>query len=244
MSTTATTAVWNHSESKGSARLVLLAMADEANDQGLLTAYRRSQSWFAKKARVDAGTVKRAIATLVELGELEILARGDGRASSDYRLVLPDLRPLDEGVQDAPPGVAPRPPRGGKPHPQGVQDAPPTIPLLPPSDPGPTQQRASDAQLADAFDRFWTAYPRKTAKGAARKAWPRAVKAAGDPELIIAGATRYAADPNRDQRYTAHASTWLNAERWGDEPEPPRAGRAQARPIATDRDAPSGRLEL
>ena len=42
------------------------------------------------------------------------------------------------------------------------------------------------------------------------------------PEIIIEGATRYANDPNRHPSYTAHPATWLNAERWGDEPLPPR----------------------
>lgn len=78
------------------------------------------------------------------------------------------------------------------------------------------------AREADAFDEFWAAYPRRVGKGAARKAWAKATKKAA-PEEIIAGARRYAADPRRqsaDIRYTAHPSTWLNAERWTDEIEP------------------------
>lgn len=75
---------------------------------------------------------------------------------------------------------------------------------------------------AGSFDRFWAAYPAKVAKGAARKAWPKALKAAGDAERIIAGAERYAVDPNREPGFTAHPSTWLNAERWDDDPLPPK----------------------
>lgn len=75
------------------------------------------------------------------------------------------------------------------------------------------------------FAEFWQVYPRRTAKGSARRAWARAVKDT-KPDLIIAGAKRYAEDPNREDTYTAHPSTWLNAERWLDEPLPPRDGRA------------------
>lgn len=71
------------------------------------------------------------------------------------------------------------------------------------------------------FDDFWNVYPLKVGKGAAMKAF---VKAAADTnvEHIIAGALRYKLDPNRVQAYTAHASTWLNAQRWLDEPLPTR----------------------
>lgn len=83
----------------------------------------------------------------------------------------------------------------------------------------------------DAFDAFWSTYPRHVAKAAARKAWAKALKNGADPELIILGARRYATNPRRaadDIRYTAHPATWLNQERWTDEDEPAPAGRELA----------------
>ena len=80
--------------------------------------------------------------------------------------------------------------------------------------PQPRKNRSSNGE---SFDEFWQAYPRRVAKGAARKVWDRIVKNT-PPELIIKGAQRYAADPSREERFTAHPATWLNAERWGDEP--------------------------
>jgi len=68
------------------------------------------------------------------------------------------------------------------------------------------------------FDEFWKIYPRKVAKGGALKAWANAVKIA-KPEQIIAGAKKYAKDPARDPKFTAHPATWLNAQRWLDEPQ-------------------------
>ncbi|TDB83414.1 hypothetical protein E1264_28460 [Actinomadura sp. KC216] len=95
----------------------------------------------------------------------------------------------------------------------------------------PASAGASVRDDPDRFPEFWDAYPRRIAKGAARKAWAKAIKNGADPEEIIWGARRYATDPRRttaDIRYTAHASTWLNAERWTDEEEPAPA------PLPTD----------
>ena len=73
------------------------------------------------------------------------------------------------------------------------------------------------------FNLFWSIYPRKEAKGAARTAFLKACKKVS-VESIIEGAKRFAADPNRQDEFTAHASTWLNQERWSDTPLPSRGG--------------------
>lgn len=73
------------------------------------------------------------------------------------------------------------------------------------------------------FDEFWKVYPRKTAKGDARKAWAKAIKAGHSPAAITAGATRFATErQGQDPKFTPYPASWLNAERWGDEPEQPR----------------------
>jgi hypothetical protein len=73
------------------------------------------------------------------------------------------------------------------------------------------------------FNLFWSIYPRKEAKGAARTAFIKACKKTS-VESIIEGAKRFAQDPNRQPEFTAHASTWLNQERWSDTPLPSRGG--------------------
>jgi hypothetical protein len=64
---------------------------------------------------------------------------------------------------------------------------------------------------------FWDAYPRKVAKGQARKAWRTAIRnrKAGPKEIILA-AERYRDDRTRTAEFTAHPATWLNGERWAD----------------------------
>jgi hypothetical protein len=71
------------------------------------------------------------------------------------------------------------------------------------------------------FDLFWKYYPIKVGKAAALKAWVKAIKIESADE-ILAGAIRYADDPNRHPSFTAHAATWLNAHRWNDSALPPR----------------------
>jgi len=80
--------------------------------------------------------------------------------------------------------------------------------------------KASTAQQADPlFEEFWKAYPRKTDKKKARAAWVRALKVVSDPRELINAAARFARSrQGEDPRFTAHPTTWLNGERWNDEP--------------------------
>jgi len=95
----------------------------------------------------------------------------------------------------------------------------PTTTSQPSSQPKKRSPKASNTTADDtAFDAFWTAYPHKVGKGNARRAWKTATQKAS-AEVITAGAHRYAADPTRSPNYTAHPTTWLNGERWADEPE-------------------------
>ena len=71
------------------------------------------------------------------------------------------------------------------------------------------------------FEKFWNTYPIKIGKASALKAWTKATKK-NAPDLIIEGAERYSKDPNREAEFTAHPATWLNGERWLDQPLPPK----------------------
>ena len=73
----------------------------------------------------------------------------------------------------------------------------------------------------EAFDRFWSVYPRKAGKQDAQRSFERALKVATLDE-ILAGAQKYADDPNRVAQFTAHPSTWLNQRRWSADPLPRR----------------------
>jgi hypothetical protein len=69
------------------------------------------------------------------------------------------------------------------------------------------------------FDQWWEAYPHKVGKGAARKAYQKA-RATVSADELLAGVARYIADTPSDRPW-CNPATWLNQERWTDEPAPP-----------------------
>lgn len=75
--------VWKYSQAEGNARLVLLAIADRANDDGECWP---GQKNLAEKCRVSERTVKRCVKELGELGELVVTRRGKNRTNV-YRVV-------------------------------------------------------------------------------------------------------------------------------------------------------------
>lgn len=76
----------------------------------------------------------------------------------------------------------------------------------------------SPKREADPFNAFWAVYPHKVAKPAASKAFDKALKRATLSE-IMAGLEAYVA--KTDDRPWCNPSTWLNQDRWGDQPATP-----------------------
>lgn len=79
------------------------------------------------------------------------------------------------------------------------------------------KQRKMDAE----FEAWWLLYPRRVAKGQARKAYFKARD--GTEAIVLAeGAKRYsAAMSGKDPDFIKHPSTWLNGECWSDEAAEP-----------------------
>lgn len=71
--------------------------------------------------------------------------------------------------------------------------------------------------MTDTFDTFWTDYPRKVAKEAARKAYAKAVGNHGAQTIIDALASWNRTRKPTEAQYLPHASTWLNQERFLDD---------------------------
>ena len=117
---------------------------------------------------------------------------------------------------------------GAEREPDGLFGAPFVAGVEPPANGKPRRRAGSSTPDPDGalFDEFWAAYPRKIGKGQARKAWGAAVKKTG-PASVIAAARRFAESRRgEDPTFTPHPSTWLNGERWNDEPEQARNGGA------------------
>jgi len=154
--------VWEHSSAKGSELLLLLAIADAADDQGR-NAF-PSISTLAAKTRMSRRTVQRLVVKLEDDGHL-ILRRAGGRRANTYEVVLgrppePSPQPVDDPPEPSPAGdkMTPRqsvtgdrltPPNGDNLSPQGChshvtpgvsQLCHPThpVPVLDPPPPAPS----------------------------------------------------------------------------------------------------------
>jgi hypothetical protein len=70
------------------------------------------------------------------------------------------------------------------------------------------------------FERFWVEYPRKVAKPEARKAFAKAWRKlpTGNEVETLIGALERAKAAWTDPQFIPHPATWLNGERWQDEP--------------------------
>lgn len=101
-----------------------------------------------------------------------------------------------------------------------------------------TKEESNDSSKSDAnasscarlrstdFDEFWLAYPKKKGKGSARPAFKRARGKAEQARIMAGLAQANAAWRDIEPRFIPHPTTWLNDERWLDEPEQSAAPRA------------------
>lgn len=87
-----------------------------------------------------------------------------------------------------------------------------------------------NATQMDQFEQFWKAYPRRIGKGAARKSFEKSLKLATFEEIMTGLSRQISYYASREQQFIPHPTTWLNQERWADEPQavqryqPPRRG--------------------
>jgi len=98
------------------------------------------------------------------------------------------------------------------------------LPLPDPKDLDQTSHHRGDVASSTAsidFDRFWSAYPRKVGKGAAHRAWAKINPATELVERMLSALSwqRTCEQWTKDKgTYIPHPATWLNQERWTDEP--------------------------
>src|SRR4051812_33788817 len=77
--------VWNYSQAEGRERLVLLVLADRAQDNGFTSP---SVGVIAERAKVHPRTVDRALRRLIQMGEIEVIETGGGRQNAVYRILV------------------------------------------------------------------------------------------------------------------------------------------------------------
>lgn len=227
MSATATGWVFDKSPYKGALFALHLAIADTVNDTY------GNELWaavatLAEKARLGERIVRKGLAQMVDDGLLELVSARNGHVRR-YRFLMP-ANPCTSctPAQGAPLHVVPETPARGAQTPARRAETPaPRAAVSQVTQAEPKQEPntlAADLRIAhqhrpatdESFAAFWDAYPLKAGKGAAQKAWRKAIKAAL-PADIIAGAERYRDDPIRKPDFTKHPDRWLEDQRWLDE---------------------------
>ena len=212
-----------------SEKMVLLALADAANDDGVtwlaVVSKRASKLDLVKKTALSERTVQRSIQTLCTMGLLSRDER-EGRGVV-YTLTL-----------DQPPSPC-HPSHNGTP--VTVSPTPVTV------SPKPSINRQSSFSLSERegarlFDEFWDAYPVKKSKPQAERAYRKAL-ARTDHGTLIASLNAQRTWPSWRDGFIPHAATWLNNDRWADEPSPSPRQAGHAKPEG-NRPKPTGMAEI
>ncbi|MFF9270464.1 hypothetical protein [Streptomyces rochei] len=179
---------------------VLAVLAADAHDETRTTQSSVEAPAILRRARVSRPQMYAVLKALTAKGVLKRAAAGQRNQAAAYLLL-----PLDTAPQPAP-----APPASRRPAPQ-------------PRPERPARKRTAPPPADTGFEEFWAAYPRKVAKGTARGAWAKAMKRGVSAQHITAAATRAAAQwraAHTELRFIPHPATWLNGERYDDEPEP------------------------
>jgi hypothetical protein len=208
--------VWRRSPYTGTKFAIHLAIADTVNDT------HRNQLWMssdqiALKARAHRRTVQRTIDDMVADGFLNLIKEATQHFPATYEFVFKetptvwesrgDISSLRGDISSIRGDISSL--RGG--------DTPPELNITKQNQ---IEPNTSSSSVDDGFATFWATYPRRIGKGAALKAWKKALKVA-TADQILAGAETYAQiRAGDDPQYTAHPATWLNQQRWEDEPDP------------------------
>jgi predicted transcriptional regulator len=178
---------------------------------------------LCKMTNIDDRNLTRILKELEELGLIKRELRNIECQSTIYTLYEPDVEIfVDEDSSDLPASVATTLPAKLATTPPGQisrdieqysmnnTKEQKTITPLPP------KGGMSEDSL---FESFWNSYPRKVGKGQARKAFTAALKKA-DVQTIAAGFKTFLPSvEGKEERFIPHAATWLNGERWLDQPK-------------------------
>jgi len=99
MSIEVTNAVWKYSRQKDGQLLVLLALADYTNSEGIAWP---AISTLACKVRMSKRNTQRCVRALEKAGELETRQNQGRKGSNIYRIVVPNIGRNSPGANDAP----------------------------------------------------------------------------------------------------------------------------------------------
>lgn len=177
-------------------KLVLLMLADYANSE--TGQCNPSHNRLAERCCMSVASVKRHIDDLEQLGLLKKnnVFKDNIQKSNQYILGLPG-----SSICTTPQLTVSYPP---------AQDELQNLEV--------NQEENTNTLLSKRFEEFWKAYPRRTSKALAKKAFQ---KLKVDEELfgkiMRAVVQQKKSEQWQNPKYIPHPTTWLNGERWDDE---------------------------
>ena len=198
MSVKVMTIAWGIEGLDPTQKLVLLKLADNANETDYVAF--PSISTIAKQAGCSTRTVQRHLANLEQRGLIRRKNQfaGNGRQKVNLYYVLhPDLVGCQNDTPDT--HVTPE----GDTH-----DTPITL----------NRHIEPSTISSDRFDEFWDCFADKRGKEAARRVWKRK-RLDNIADEVINGAKQYVKTRGTDRKYWKQAQGWLNDGRWADEPD-------------------------
>lgn len=220
MSIRAMSWAWQQDTKSSGERLVLLALADHAGEDGECWPHTGS---LGQKCGIDARTVQRHLTSLCERGlvtKVHRRKRADGTlAGWLYRLNVDqaDTTPTSCLRGDIDVVTETR-------HPRRVLDTTSTS-SHEPSGSNHQKEPSLSVEIVDEFDRWWQTYPRKTGKQAAMKAWQRLDDTSRRAAVeALPHHVAYWEQARTASQFIPHPATWLNGRRFDDEltqPEQP-----------------------
>lgn len=212
MSIKAMSWAWDRNDLSPGQKLVLLAIADHADDQGYCyPGYEK----LAAKCCMNRSTVVQHVQTLEAIELLNKMHRADSaghRASNAYQLNFGNTKVEISNVGKTNVGFSE--PRVGISNPEPSEE---------PSEINKPNTRARACEDDPNFDRFWSAYPNKKSKGRAKKAWAKIKPSEQLVETMLESIERAKTSFDWQKsggQYIPHPATWLNDEGWESEYEP------------------------
>lgn len=212
--------VWDHSRSRKAERLVLLAIADCASDDGA-NAY-PSMAELVRKTGLSQRGVQGCIAKLAELGELRVHRNAGPGGCNRYRVVMTPAGTAPPQELHPPAGTAGPPPQELRDPPAGT--APGTV-LEPSVEPSVVQRRGGDKRPDDSRG---TRLPEDFRVDDAMKAWfAEHCEGVDGPGETAKFRDYWRAQPGQRGRRADWPATWRNWMRKAAEE------RGRRRPTAT-----------
>jgi DNA-binding MarR family transcriptional regulator len=200
--------IWENGPDDRGELLVLLALADFADDRGRCWP---SIATIARRARMTARSAQRILRKLEADGAVEISTGAARSGCNQYKITPDTVSPRHSVTPDA--RVIPPP---------DARVTPPLTPVSPEPLLNHQLEPSEDISCAkDEFLQFWDRYPRKISKAAARKAYVKALKTETHDRIMYGLSQQMPSLAAREAQFIPHPATWLDQERWNDEPEQP-----------------------